>query len=147
MQSDLTGRQIDLLAGSGDSALLEIDDTVLTEWLHRRTGLRVERDEAITGRHVQHAVLTLAVGPVRQAAAGELSGRGNGARAFELGVHPDQLARVGPERKYGPPRPARGVQHPLHGERRTLELELRTGAKIVGFEAPRDLELVEIGRV
>src|SRR5439155_396433 len=105
MQSDLTGRQIDLLAGSSDSALLEIDDAVLAERLHRRTRLRVERDEAIAGCDVQNAVVTPAVGPVRQAAAGELPRRGNGARPFELGVHPDQLARVGPEREHGPPPP------------------------------------------
>ena len=55
-------------------------------------GLRVERDEAVAGRHVEDALVALAVGPVRHAAARELARRDRGALALAQAVRPDQLA-------------------------------------------------------
>ena len=84
-----------------DGADLHVDDAVGAEAGDRHAGLRVQRDQAVAGRDVDDAVVTLAVGPVREAAARELARRVDGARAFLLGVHPDQLA--GLARRARPP--------------------------------------------
>ena len=89
----------------------------------------------------------MAVGPVRDAAPGELPRRRRGARGLVLGVHPFQLARNRVERDHGAPRAAGGVERAVRHQRRAFELELGARAEEVGLEAPRDLERVEVGRV
>ena len=143
VEPDLAALEIDLLSLADHGADLHVDDAVLPERRDGDAGLRVERDEAIAGRDVDDAIVALAVGPVREAAARELPRRVDGARAFLLGMHPDQLAGLRVERDHRSPRAAGRVDHALHHQRRPLELELGARAEVVGFEAPRNLELVE----
>ena len=58
-----------------DDAALQIDDAAGAERADRLAGLRVERDEPVAGRHVDDALVALAVGPVGHAAARELARR------------------------------------------------------------------------
>ena len=64
------------------------------------TRSRVECHEPVTGRHVENAFL-LAVGPIRQAAAGELARRGLTTCALLLAVHPDQFTGCCIQRDHG----------------------------------------------
>src|SRR5207245_590541 len=95
----------------------------------------------------EDAFITLAVGPVRQAAAGELPRRSDGARALTLGVDPDDLAGLAVERHDGAARAARRVDHALHHQRRAFEFELGARAEIIGLEFPCNFQLVEVARV
>src|SRR5690349_19621880 len=126
MQASLTGFEIDRLANAAVHPGLEVDDAAFAERRDHLPGLRVERDQAITGRHVDHAVVTPAVGPVRHAAAGELTWRVRGTLAFTQAMRPDQLAGLRIERDNRPPRAARGVDDAFHHQRRAFELELGT---------------------
>ena len=85
--------RIDLLV----VVLLQIDDAVDAEVLERHAVLRVEADELIADRHVEHALVALAVGPVADAAARQAARRAQRALAFVEPVHPQQLA--GPARR------------------------------------------------
>ena len=64
-------------------------------------GLGVERHHLVAGRHVDDARARRAVGPVREAASGELARRRFAALAFVLAVHPQQFAGAGVERDDG----------------------------------------------
>ena len=146
VEADLAGLQIDLLSLAEHGALLQIDDAAFAERLDHRSVLGVQRDEAIAGRHVEDALVALAVGPVRHAAARELPRRNRGAVAFTVAVRPDQLAGAAVEGDNRSPRAGRRVEHAANRERRALELELRTRAEVVGLEAPRHFHLVEVRR-
>ena len=111
-------------------------------------GLGVQRHELIAGGHVDDAVVALAVGPVGQAAAGELTRRpARGALAFVHAVDPLLLAGSGVERDHGAPGAGRRVDHPLDHHRRAFELGLGARAEVVGLEPPRDFHLAEVGGV
>src|SRR5207237_8933082 len=75
VDADLADLVVDLLALAGHRALLQIDDAALAERRDHRAVLRVERDQAIARRDVEHALVAFAVGPVRDAAARELARR------------------------------------------------------------------------
>ena len=92
VQPDLAGLAIDLLALAEHDIVLQIDDAVLAERRDAVAGLRVERDEPVAGRDVEDA-LVLAVGPVRDAAAGQLARRRRRARAFALANAPTSTRR------------------------------------------------------
>ena len=62
-------------------------------------------------------------------------------------MHPLQLARPGIEGNHRAAGSGRGVEHAADHERRPFQLELWTGAEVVGLEAPGHFELVEIGGV
>src|SRR5205814_10216992 len=62
--------EIDLVALTREHSGLQIDDTGLAERRDDGAVLRVQFDEAVAGRDVDHAVVAAAVGPVRDAAAG-----------------------------------------------------------------------------
>ena len=147
VEPDLAGLEIDLLALAEDRALLHVDDAAFAERRDHRAGLRVERDQAVAGRHVEDALVAFAVGPVRHAAAGQLARRDRGAVAFAVAVRPDQLAGPAVERDDRAARAGGRVEHALDRERRAFELVLGARAEVVGLEAPRDLELVEVGGV
>src|SRR6185295_14999775 len=100
MEADLAGLELDLLALAGDRALLQIDDAAFAERLDHRAVPGVERDEPITGGHVEDALVALAVGPVGDAAARELARRDRGAVAFTVAVRPHQLAGLAVERDH-----------------------------------------------
>src|SRR5437867_4225180 len=116
MQPDVTFLQVDLLAGSMRDARLEIDNTVLAEGRYASAGLGIERDEPIAGRDVQDSFL-FAIGPIRQAATGQLPRRVDRSRAFELSVYPNQLTSVGLERDNRPASSRRRVEHALYHQR------------------------------
>ena len=75
----------------------EIDGAVGAEAGNWNAGPRVEREHPVTRGHVQDALVAAAVGPVRQAASGELARRRLTASAFVLGVHPQHFAGPGVE--------------------------------------------------
>ncbi len=61
--------EIDLLIDAFDDADLEIEHAFFRERLNHRAGLGVELYELIAGCDVDHALVALAIGPVRDAAA------------------------------------------------------------------------------
>ena len=109
----------------------------------RLAGARIERDEPIAGRHIEDSLL-LAVAPIGQAAARQLSRRGLAASAFVLAVHPQHLAGRGVERDHRAARAGGREQPAVDHQRRRLELVFRSRAEAVGLESPGDLELAEI---
>src|SRR6185369_11140924 len=98
MQPDLAGLHLDLVALAGDRAFLQIDDAALAERRDHRAVLGVERDETVARGHVEDAVVTLAVGPIGNAAARQLARRDGGAVPLAIAVRPDQLAGAAVER-------------------------------------------------
>src|SRR6516164_4018003 len=103
MDADLSGFEVDLLALAEHRAPLQIDDAGLAERVDHRAVLRVELDETVASRDINHAFVAPAVGPVRDAAAGQLARRDGGPVAFTVAVGPDQLARLPIERDHGSP--------------------------------------------
>ena len=147
VQADFAGLEIDRLPIAEDRAFLQVDDAVLAERRDRLAGLRIERDHAVAGGDEDHSIVAFAVGPVRDAAAGELARRDRGAVAFAEAVDPHQLAGLGVERDDRSARAAGRVEHALDHQRRAFELVLGTRAEAVGLEAPGDFELVEVAGV
>src|SRR5206468_1951408 len=92
VNADLAALEIDRLVLADDDAFLEIDHAVLAEGRDRLPGLRVQLDQAVADREEHDAVVTFAVGPVRESAAGELPRRGERANPFVESVDPFQLA-------------------------------------------------------
>src|SRR5262245_278387 len=88
---------MDLLTRAADHAHLQIDDAVLAERRDHRAVLRVEGDQPVARGDVENALVAAAIGPVRDAAAGELSRRRAGARALAQAVRPEHLARFAVE--------------------------------------------------
>src|SRR5579864_6972956 len=147
MQTDLASLQINRLPCSIHSVLLHIDETVRSERLHRRAGLRVETYQPVAGCHIHDPFIALPVGPERQAAPRKLSCRGTPARTFVLPMHPKQLARNSIERNHRPSGSCRGIDDALYHERSSFELKLRPRAEGIGLEPPSYFEFVEVARI
>jgi len=126
--------------------LFQIDYAVVTERGSGGAGLGIERYEPVAGRDIEDSLI-FAVGPVGQSTAGELPGCGRATRAFVLTMRPEELTGGGVERYYRSPRTNGGIDHAIDHQRCGFELKLRARAKVVGLEAPGDLELVEVVRV
>jgi hypothetical protein len=62
---DLAGNGIELLVG----ILLQVDDAAVAEVAQRMSGFGIQADELIPDRDVKDALVTLAIGPVTDAAA------------------------------------------------------------------------------
>src|SRR5262249_58154707 len=92
VQPDLAGLVVDLLALAEHRALLHVDDAALAERLDHRAVLGIQLDQAEAGGDVEDALVALAVGPVRDAAARELTRRDRRAVPFAIAMRPDQLA-------------------------------------------------------
>ena len=86
----------------------------------RRAGLRVERDEPIAGRDVENALVALAVGPVRDAAARQLARRGGGALPFAQLCTQISSPVLRVERDDRAARAGGRVEHAVDHERRAL---------------------------
>jgi hypothetical protein len=129
VDADLAGLEIDLLPFAEHRADLQIDDAALAERRNHRAGLGVELDELKSRRHVDHAIVALAVGPVRHAAAGELARRDGRALALAQAVGPDHLAGLAVERDDRAARAAGGVEDAF---------DLGGRPEVVGFEPPGD---------
>ncbi len=129
-------------------ALLEVDDALLAEGLDRVAGLGVERHEAVAGGDVVDAVVGLAVGPVGDAAAGQLTGR-PARRAFALvhAVHPLLFAGLAVERDDRAAGAGDRVDRAADHDRRRAKLGLGARTEVVGLEAPGHFHLAEIARV
>ncbi len=140
VETDLAGLQIDRLV----IGRLQIDDAVDAEAGDRHAGLGVERHHPVARRHVNNAFVIPAVGPVRQAAARELTRRRFPALAFVLAVHPQLLARFRVHGHDGAARSGGEVQDALRHQRRRLEVELRARTHVGGVEAPCDLQFAEV---
>jgi hypothetical protein len=69
VDADLAGLEVDLLALGPDHPHFQIEDAALAESRNHRAGLGVQLDELITGRHVDHPIVALAVGPEGHATA------------------------------------------------------------------------------
>src|SRR6185295_9651438 len=74
VQPDLAGLAIDLLLLPDHHLVFQIDDAVAAERRDAYAGSRVEGDEAVAGGDVENPFVA-AVGPVGDAATGELSRR------------------------------------------------------------------------
>src|SRR5262249_46670750 len=137
LEADLTGDEI------GEDRLvdlrLEIHDAARAEAVDRISRLRIEGDETIARCDVQDPFIT-AIGPIRQAAAGELSRRGRASRPLVFSMHPALLAGCGIERDDGAIRSTGRIQNTVYDERRALELELRPRTERIGLEPPRDFQ-------
>ncbi len=92
MQTDFAGIEIDLFTLADDRPDFHVDDAVFAEGLDWLTGVRVEPDQAVARRDEEDAVVTFAVGPVRESSAGKLPRRIYGTLPFTKRVDPHQLA-------------------------------------------------------
>ena len=128
---------------------LEVDDAVGAEAGDGLAGLRVERDQAVAGGDVDDAVVTLAVGPVGQAAARQLARRpARGALALVQAVGPLDLAGAPDStRDHRAARAGGRIEHALDHDGRAFELGFGTRTEVVGLQAPRDFQLAEVGAV
>src|SRR5207237_7929449 len=70
---------------------LQVYGTVFAEAGNARARLGIQADEPEAWRHIENALI-LAVGPISQAAPGQLPGSGRTARSFVLSVYPQQFA-------------------------------------------------------
>ena len=147
VKTGFTGYQIDLLIGTGDHADFEIDYTFGAEagdWL---TGVSVEFQQLIAHADPDDAVIAFTVGPVGNAATGELTGRVDGALAFLKYVDPVHFACLRVERDYGFAVAAGGIDHAAHHQRRAFQFVFRAGTHVVCFETPRYFKVVEVGGI
>src|SRR5690606_33451873 len=88
---------------------------------------RIERDELVTGRYVDDA-LVVAVLPIREPAARKLARRGLAAGPFVEPMHPEQFAGARIERDDGAAAAGRRIDDAIDHERRRLQVELAIGA-------------------
>src|SRR5579863_300448 len=82
MKARLAVFQIDLFAGAGGHADLEVHHSVPAEARDGSACVGVQLYEPVTGSDEDDPIVALAVGPVRDAAAGKLPGRDGRALAF-----------------------------------------------------------------
>ena len=143
MHADLAPHRIDRLAIAEHRRFLQVDDAVLPEGADHRAGFGVELDELKADRDVQHTLVT-PVGPVGDAASGQLPGSGRTARAFSLGMRPHQLAGRRVQRDRRATGSAGRVQNALRHHRRPFELVFRPRPQGIGLEAPGHFELAEV---
>ena len=141
--ADLSGEEIDLLIG----VLLEVDDPSASEARNRTARPRVERDKLIADRDEEDAFVALPVRPI-----GDPPTRHTPDGAFRPlslvdPVHPQDLARVRVERDDVPPASSGRVEHPVDHEGRGLVVVVRIRPEIARIEAPRHLEIREVGSV
>ena len=139
VQSDLVVQLVDLLI----VVLLQIDDAVHAEGGDAMTSSRIERDHLVSGRDVNDPCF-LAVAPVREPAARQLSRRHLAALALVEAVHPEQLAGRRVERHGRAPGARREIQDAIYHQRRRLKVEFRPRPERLGLEAEGDFELAEV---
>ncbi len=143
VQADFTRLAIDLLALAEHDIVFQVNDAVPAERGDARAGLCVQGDQTVTGGDIQDA-LVAPVGPVRHAASRQLARRRGGARAFAFRMHPQQLSGRRVEGDDGASASRGGVEHAIDHQRRAFQLELGTGAEVIGLESPGHFERLEI---
>ena len=92
VEPDICRRQVDSRL---IELCLEVDDPVPAKRWNRHAGFRVQRDEVIAGRDSENALVSLAIGPVRDASPRSLARRTFTALALVHAPHPQLLARFG----------------------------------------------------
>ena len=144
MEADFSTFQINLLVLADDNAFLEIDHAALAEAGNGLTGFGVEFDEAIADGDENDAVVALTVGPVRNAASGELARGHAGPAAFIHTVDPELFTGFRVEGNHGPARAGGGIKNAIHYDRCAFELVFEARSEIIGFEAPGDFEILKV---
>src|SRR5579883_1382498 len=89
----------------------------------------------------------MAISPERHTASRQLAGSDSGALTFAHAVRPNQLAGFSIQRDDRTARASSGVENTIDGQRGAFQFVFGPRAEIVGLEAPRRLELVEVGGV
>ena len=140
VEADFAGHRVHHLI----VVLLQIDDAVGAEIPHQLARHRVQGHELVARRHVEHAAIVLAVGPVGEAAARELARRGFAPGPFVLLVHPQHLAGRGVEPDDRAARAGGDVDHAVGHQRRGFPVVFGSRAERVSLEAPGHLELAEV---
>jgi hypothetical protein len=88
MQADIGGLKIESLV----IIELQIDDAVLSEGLNGRTGLGIEGDQTIAGRHIKDPLLVSSIGPIGQPATRQVPRRIVSTPSLTLAMHPNEFA-------------------------------------------------------
>src|SRR6185295_20142605 len=125
---------------------LEIYGAVLAKGGNGHASFRIEGDQPVTRRHIEDAFL-LAIGPIGDAAAGELPWSGRTTGAFMLAMHPQLLARGRVEGNHRSARSRGRIENSIDHQRRTFQAKLRARTEVIGLETPGDFQLVEVRRV
>ena len=123
---------------------LQIDDAVAAERRDRDAGLRVQRNHVVAGSDGDDALVTLAVGPVREPASGALA-RARRRRACLRPCATSTTSRRWRDQRHdGAPRAGLHVHHVADDDRHRLHVEVGTRAEVVGLEAPRDAQVLGV---
>jgi hypothetical protein len=142
MQTDLAGDRIHRLIAFE----LEIDNAVFAEGRNGAAGGGAQGDHLVAGGDVDDPFF-LSVSPVRQTTSREPPRRRLAPLAFIQAVHPPHLAGPGIQRDHCAPAAGRRIEDAVHHERRRLQVELGLRPHVVGLEAPRDFEALEVAGV
>ena len=141
VEPDVAAVRVDLLV----EVFLQVHDAVVAERVDGNAGLRVERDHAIAGGHVEDAlVCAVRARPPRHAATGSLASARTAARAFVLAVQPLHFARCGIERDHRAARARRRVQGVVHVERGCGIQRVGARAEKIRAQAPRNAQILEV---
>src|ERR1700683_3447064 len=146
METGLAGFEVDLLAGACYHPFLQVHHSVFPEAADRLAGVGVQRHQAVTGSYEYHAIVALAVGPIRKPPPRELPRCDGRALAFAQTVDPHQLSGLRVQGNYRSARARGGEEDALHHDGRAFQLVFRPRSQVVGLEAPGYFELVEVGR-
>src|SRR5580704_15597984 len=92
METGLAGFEVDLLAGAGYHPFLQVHYSVFPEAANRLASVGVQRHQTVTRGYEYHAIVALAVAPIRKAPSRELPRCNGSALAFAQAVDPHQLS-------------------------------------------------------
>ena len=141
VEADVGGLEID--AGLIDFRF-EIDDAVSSERGDRHAGFRVELDHVIAGGDGDDALVTLAVRPVGEPSARALPRSRRAALPLVHAPHPQQLSARRIERDDGAAGACLRVHHVVDDDRHRLHVEIGARSEVVGLEAPRDAQVLDV---
>ena len=97
VHANFSSLEIDLRADAFHDAHFQIEDAAVGERCDERAVFRIQLDETITGRHVDDAIVSSSVGPVRHAAPRQLPRRHGRALALAQAMCPVHFACRGIE--------------------------------------------------
>ena len=75
MHADLSGLEVDLLVIPSHCAELEVDNATRPERLNQCSGLCIQLNQSITGRHIHNSLITSTIRPIRNATSRKLPRR------------------------------------------------------------------------
>jgi hypothetical protein len=147
MHADFSRLEIDLRAYALHDPDFQVENAAIGERRDEGTVLRVKLDQPVTRRDVHNAVVASTVGPVRHAAARQLARRDRRTLSLAQTVSPVELSSRGVERHDRSALAAGRIKVAADHDRRAFELVFGAWPEIVGFEAPRHAQRVEVRRV